>query len=90
MFQAQILLTVSLQLEEAGKVSIMRKSGDILFAFLFQIFLFNVSSKKLNPIYAREILNYEIYLQIFYLYVWNIIFKCFALFKVALYLEYSN
>jgi len=40
-FLAQILLTVSLQLEEAGKVSIMRKSGDILFAFLFQIFLFN-------------------------------------------------
>ena len=55
MFQAQILLTVSLQLEEAGKVSIMRKSGDILFAFLFQIFLFNVSSKKLNPIYGREV-----------------------------------
>lgn len=40
-FLAQILLTVSLQLEEAGKVSIMRKSGDILFAFLFQITIFN-------------------------------------------------
>ena len=42
-FIAQIMLTVSLQIEEAGKVSIMRKSGDILFAFLFQIFIFNVS-----------------------------------------------
>eukprot|EP00090_Calanus_glacialis_P012853 TRINITY_DN21480_c0_g1_i2.p1 TRINITY_DN21480_c0_g1~~TRINITY_DN21480_c0_g1_i2.p1 ORF type:complete len:347 (-),score=48.63 TRINITY_DN21480_c0_g1_i2:38-1078(-) len=40
-FLAQILLTVSLQLEEAGKVSIMRKAGDILFAFLFQILIFN-------------------------------------------------
>jgi len=40
-FLAQILLTVSLQVEEAGKVSIMRKSGDILFAFLFQILIFN-------------------------------------------------
>lgn len=39
-FVAQILLTVSLQLEEAGKVSIMRKAGDILFAFLFQILIF--------------------------------------------------
>ena len=43
-FLAQILLTVSLQLEEAGKVSIMRKAGDILFAFLFQILIFNVST----------------------------------------------
>ena len=42
-FVAQIGLTVSLQLEEAGKVSIMRKAGDILFAFLFQITIFNVS-----------------------------------------------
>ena len=41
---AQLLLTVSLQIEEAGKVSIMRKAGDILFAFVFQIFLFNVSN----------------------------------------------
>ena len=41
---AQLLLTVSLQIEEAGKVSIMRKAGDILFAFVFQIFIFNVSS----------------------------------------------
>jgi len=40
-FVAQIGLTVSLQLEEAGKVSIMRKAGDILFAFLFQITIFN-------------------------------------------------
>merc|ERR1712083_1065268 len=39
-FVGQILLTLSLQLEEAGKVSIMRKAGDILFAFLFQIFIF--------------------------------------------------
>merc|ERR1712025_563619 len=36
-FIAQIMLTVSLQLEEAGKVRIARKAGDILFAFLFQI-----------------------------------------------------
>ena len=41
-FIAQVMLTVSLQVEEAGKVNIMRKSGDILFAFLFQIFIFNV------------------------------------------------
>ena len=41
---AQLLLTVSLQIEEAGKVSIMRKAGDILFAFVFQIFIFNVSN----------------------------------------------
>jgi len=40
-FVAQIGLTVSLQLEEAGKVSIMRKAGDILFAFLFQITIFH-------------------------------------------------
>jgi len=40
-FIGQICLTVSLQLEEAGKVSIMRKAGDILFAFLFQIFIFH-------------------------------------------------
>jgi len=40
-FIAQIGLTVSLQLEEASKVSVMRKAGDILFAFLFQILLFN-------------------------------------------------
>ena len=39
---AQTGLTVSLQLEEAGRVSIMRKAGDILFAFLFQIFIFQV------------------------------------------------
>lgn len=39
-FVAQILLTVSAQLEEAGKISIMRKAGDILFAFLFQILFF--------------------------------------------------
>jgi len=39
-FIGQICLTISLQLEEAGKVSIMRKAGDILFAFLFQIFIF--------------------------------------------------
>ena len=68
-FVGQILLTLSLQLEEAGKVvfiritisggpidivilililclkvSIMRKAGDILFAFLFQIFIFQVGS----------------------------------------------
>ena len=47
-FAAQILLTVSLQIEEAGKISIMRKSGDILFAFMFQIFIFNVSLKGNN------------------------------------------
>ena len=46
-FIAQILLTVSLQLEEAGKVSIMRKSGDILFAFLFQITIFNVRQETI-------------------------------------------
>ena len=40
---AQVLLTVSLQIEEAVKVSITRKAGDILFAFVFQIFIFNVS-----------------------------------------------
>ena len=43
-FLAQILLTISLQLEEAGKISVMRKAGDILFAFLFQITIFHVSS----------------------------------------------
>ena len=42
MLTAQTGLTVSLQLEEAGRVSIMRKAGDILFAFLFQIFIFQV------------------------------------------------
>lgn len=42
-FLAQILLTISLQLEEAGKISVMRKAGDILFAFLFQITIFHVS-----------------------------------------------
>ena len=41
---AQVLLTVSLQIEEAVKVSITRKAGDILFAFMFQIFIFNVST----------------------------------------------
>jgi len=40
-FLAQILLTISLQLEEAGKISVMRKAGDILFAFLFQITIFH-------------------------------------------------
>ena len=47
-FLAQILLTVSLQVEEAGKVSLMRKAGDVLFAFLFQITIFNVSSKVMK------------------------------------------
>ena len=46
-----MLLTVSLQIEEAGKVSIMRKAGDILFAFVFQIFIFNVS----NFIYCQPL-----------------------------------
>ena len=70
-FVGQILLTLSLQLEEAGKVvfiritisggpidivilililclkvSIMRKAGDILFAFLFQIFIFQVHRRR--------------------------------------------
>ena len=49
-FVAQIGLTVSLQLEEAGKVSIMRKAGDILFAFLFQITIFNVSKNFNNAV----------------------------------------
>merc|ERR1712037_1096722 len=40
-FIGQIFLTLSLQLEEAGKVSIMRKAADILFALLFQIVIFH-------------------------------------------------
>ena len=55
-FLAQILLTVSLQVEEAGKVSLMRKAGDVLFAFLFQITIFNVSSKV-----SREEDNYLLF-----------------------------
>ena len=46
---AQTGLTVSLQLEEAGRVSIMRKAGDILFAFLFQIFIFQVRHCATTP-----------------------------------------
>ena len=42
-FLGQLLLTVSLKVEEAGKVSIIRKSADILFAFAFQIIIFEVS-----------------------------------------------
>ena len=57
---AQVLLTVSLQIEEATKVSIMRKAGDILFAFVFQIVIFNVSfctlSKPSYPSYPFQIL----------------------------------
>ena len=41
-FLGQLMLTLSLQVEEAGKVSIIRKSGDILFAFAFQIIIFEV------------------------------------------------
>ena len=41
-FLGQLLLTVSLKVEEAGKVSIIRKSADILFAFAFQIIIFEV------------------------------------------------
>ena len=55
-FSAQVLLTVSLQIEEAGKVSIMRKAGDILFAFVFKIYIFNVSNfvycQPLNSTYV--------------------------------------
>ena len=53
---AQVLLTVSLQIEEAVKVSITRKAGDILFAFMFQIFIFNVST------FIHRVLQYPIYL----------------------------
>ena len=49
---AQIMLTVSLQLEEAGKVSIARKAGDILFAFLFQICIFNVNHETSYYIFS--------------------------------------
>jgi len=39
-FTAQVFLTVALQLEEANKMSILRKGWDIIFSFLFQIFIF--------------------------------------------------
>ena len=48
-FVAQTMLTVAVQLEHAGKVSLMRKSGDILFSFLFQILIFNVSYISIPP-----------------------------------------
>ena len=48
-----MLLTVSLQIEEATKVSIMRKAGDILFAFVFQIVIFNVSFYTLSTPYPN-------------------------------------
>ena len=44
-FLSQLMITVSLQVEEAGKVSIIRKSGDILFAFAFQIIIFEVRDR---------------------------------------------
>ena len=50
---AQVLLTVSLQIEEATKVSIMRKAGDILFAFVFQIVIFHVSFYTLSQLYQN-------------------------------------
>lgn len=40
-FLAQVLLTLSLQLMEAGKMSILRKAFDILLAFLFQLLIFH-------------------------------------------------
>ena len=60
---AQIMLTVSLQLEEAGKVSIARKAGDILFAFLFQICIFNVNHETSSYILSINPNLFRIYLE---------------------------
>ena len=57
-FIGQFMLTVSLQVEEAGKVSIIRKSADILFAFAFQILLFKVSVEcQTAPVRLTDLLS---------------------------------
>ena len=57
-FIGQFMLTVSLQVEEAGKVSIIRKSADILFAFAFQILLFQVSVEcQTDPALLTDLLS---------------------------------
>ena len=40
----QFLTTIALKLESAGKVALSIKASQILFSFIFQILLFDVSS----------------------------------------------
>ena len=49
-YGGQVALTVSLQIEAAGIISLMRKAFDIIFAYAFQVALFDVSTDNC-PIY---------------------------------------
>lgn len=40
-FYGQLMLTKALQAEEAGLVSVTRASSEVIFAFIFQITIFN-------------------------------------------------
>ena len=47
-YAGQFALTVSLQVEAAGIATLIRKAFDIIFAYLFQIVIFQVRKLKMN------------------------------------------
>ena len=47
-YAGQFALTVSLQVEAAGIATLIRKAFDIIFAYLFQIVIFQVRNIKMN------------------------------------------
>ena len=47
-YAGQFALTVSLQVEAAGIATLMRKAFDIIFAYLFQITLFEVGIRYIR------------------------------------------
>ena len=71
-YAGQFALTVSLQVEAAGIATLIRKAFDIIFAYLFQIVIFQV--KHLITLNENKIKNIEALIKIylnFYLFQQN-------------------
>ena len=61
-YAGQFALTVSLQVEAAGIATLIRKAFDIIFAYLFQIVIFQVRKLKMNSDKMIKKISYMIYL----------------------------